>query len=140
LWAVREHQSEAISLLGVPHKLDVTLPLGSLAAFASEAPAAVTAADPSARVFLFGHLGDGNIHVNVIGPAPDDDAVDNAVLSLVIAHRGSISAEHGIGRAKREWLERDRGPVAVAAMRAVKDALDPLGLLNPGVLLPEAPS
>ena len=77
------------------------------------------------------------MHVNVLGPADDDDAVDAAVLARVAALGGSISAEHGIGRAKRRWLGLCRSPEEVAVMRAVKDALDPQGLLSPGVLLPD---
>jgi FAD/FMN-containing dehydrogenase len=79
-------------------------------------------------------VGDGNLHVNVLGPDPDDEAVDDAVLGLAIASGGAVSAEHGIGVAKVGWLERDRGPADVAAMRAIKRALDPENLLNPGVL------
>jgi FAD/FMN-containing dehydrogenase len=79
-------------------------------------------------------VADGNVHVNVLGPDPDDDAVDSAVLELVLELGGSVSAEHGIGVAKVEWLVRDRGADAVAAMRAIKDAWDPTGIMNPGVL------
>ena len=83
---------------------------------------------------LWGHVGDGNLHVNVVGPAPDDEAVDEAVLRVVAAHGGTVSAEHGIGVAKAAWLGLTRSPAEVAAMRAVKAALDPAGTLNPGVL------
>jgi FAD/FMN-containing dehydrogenase len=74
------------------------------------------------------------VHVNVLGPATDDEATDDAVLSLVLELGGSVSAEHGIGVAKVDWLVRDRGEAAVAAMRAIKEAWDPAGILNPGVL------
>jgi FAD/FMN-containing dehydrogenase len=94
----------------------------------------VGAVDGSARTFVYGHVGDGNLHVNILGPAPEDEAVDDAVLGLVLELGGSVSAEHGIGVAKVEWLLRDRGPAAVAAMRAIKRAWDPAGILNPGVL------
>ena len=89
------------------------------------------------RAYLFGHVGDGNVHVNVLGPAPDDDEVDARVLREVAARGGSISAEHGIGRAKREHLHLVRSPTEIALMRAVKAAWDPTGLLSPGVLLPD---
>ena len=89
---------------------------------------------PDASVYLYGHAGDGNLHVNVVGPPPTDEAVDDAVLDLAIRHGGTISAEHGIGVAKVAWLERDRGADDVAAMRAIKRALDPAEILNPGVL------
>ena len=89
---------------------------------------------PDARTLVYGHVGDGNLHVNILGPAPDDDRTDAAVLDLVLELGGSVSAEHGIGVAKVPWLVRDRGEVAVAAMRAIKAAWDPSGILNPGVL------
>jgi FAD/FMN-containing dehydrogenase len=89
-------------------------------------------APPSAIVF--GHIGLGNLHVNVLGPAPDDQSVDEAVLRLAVAHGGTISAEHGIGRAKVPWAGLNRTPEERSAMRAIKSALDPDGLLNPGVL------
>jgi FAD/FMN-containing dehydrogenase len=133
LWAYRERLTEAVSTLGTPHKLDVSLPLRQLAPFLAALPA--TTADWTTHVF--GHLGDGNLHVNVLGPGDDDRAVDAAVLELAAAHGGSIGAEHGIGRLKREWLHLSRSPAELAARRAVKRALDPTGLLGPGVLLPD---
>jgi FAD/FMN-containing dehydrogenase len=136
LWEYRERHTDAVSSLGVPHKLDVTLPLDRLADFEVAVREVVVHAAPGARLVLFGHVGDGNLHVNVVGPAPEDEAVDEAVLRLVASMDGSISAEHGIGRAKVAWLGLVRSPAELAAMRAVKAALDPAGLLNPGVLLP----
>jgi FAD/FMN-containing dehydrogenase len=136
LWRWREAHSEAGMHLGPVHKLDVTLPAGELATFCAEVVARVDAARPGAATLLFGHVGDGNIHVNVVGPAADDEGIDDVVLALVVERGGSISAEHGIGTLKRRWLARDRSPAEVAAMRAVKAALDPDGILNPGVLFP----
>jgi len=136
LWAYRERHTEAVASLGVAHKLDVTLPLAQLAAFEAQVRQVVAQVDPTARLVLFGHVGDGNMHVNVVGPAPEDDRVDDAVLRLVAGLGGSISAEHGIGRAKVPWLGLARSPAERAAMRALKSALDPAGVLNPGVLLP----
>ncbi|WCO65055.1 FAD-binding oxidoreductase [Iamia majanohamensis] len=135
LWRHRESMTEAISTLGSPHKMDVSLPADALAGFAEEVPARIAAVAPEARTWLFGHLGDGNLHVNVTGVAPDDAAVDDAVLGLVLERRGSISAEHGVGTAKRRWAAEQRGPTAMAAMAAIKAALDPAGILNPAVLL-----
>lgn len=135
LWRHREALTEAIATLGPVHKLDVSLPAPALAGFAEEVPARVAEVAPGARTWIFGHLGDGNLHVNVSDVDPDDHAVDDAVLALVLAHRGSISAEHGVGTAKRAWLARQRGDAAVAAMAATKAALDPDGILNPHVLL-----
>jgi len=134
LWALREGHPEAINAAGIPHKLDVGVPLDRLAEFVELVPEVVSAAGGE-RVILFGHLGDGNVHVNVLGADPDDRAVDDAVLGLVLESGGTISAEHGIGVAKAGWLERARGPAEMAAMRAIKRALDPDGLLNPGVIL-----
>jgi FAD/FMN-containing dehydrogenase len=136
LWAYRERHTESISAAGIPHKLDVAVPLTRLAAFRAEldeviAKAAITT---GARAIVFGHIGAGNLHVNVLGPAPDDDSADDAVLRLAAGHGGTISAEHGIGRAKAGVLHLARSPAEIAAMRAVKSALDPGGLLNPGVL------
>ena len=136
LWRYREAHTEAINTLGPPHKLDVTLPLGSLAEFVDRVPEAVRAIAPSARTWLFGHAGDGNIHVNVTGLPPDDDRVDEAVLRMVGDFGGSISAEHGIGTAKRKWLSLSRSPEEISAFRSIKRALDPDGVLNPNVLLP----
>jgi FAD/FMN-containing dehydrogenase len=133
-WQYREGHAEAINANGVPHKLDVTLPFDRLAEFEVAVRARVASVAPAARVILFGHIGDGNLHVNVLGPAPGDTAVDDAVLDLVVALGGSISAEHGIGVAKRDALARSRPAAELAAMRAVKQALDPRGVLNPGVL------
>lgn len=139
LWRYREAHAEAINTLGSPHKLDVTLPFEHLAGFLDAVPGVVAAVAPAARTWLFGHVGDGNIHVNVTGVDPDDMAVDDAVLGLVVHLGGSISAEHGIGTAKKAWLARTRSPAEIAAFRAVKAALDPAGILNPNVLLPPRP-
>jgi FAD/FMN-containing dehydrogenase len=133
LWALRERHPDAIGTLGVPHKLDVSLPLASLPAFVDEVERRV--ARLGARTILYGHLADGNLHVNVLGPDPDDEAPDEMVLRLVAELGGSISAEHGVGVAKRRWLGLTRSAGELAAMRRIKQALDPTGILNPGVLL-----
>jgi FAD/FMN-containing dehydrogenase len=136
LWRYREAHTEAINLLGPPHKLDVTLPAAQLPGFVAEVRDQVGAVAPTAAVWLFGHAADGNIHVNVTGVDPDDDGVTDAVLQLVARRHGSISAEHGIGTAKRQWLSLTRSPTEIDAFRAIKRALDPNGVLNPHVLLP----
>jgi len=120
----------------VPHKLDVAVPLPALADFERAVRDRVAAVAPGARVFLWGHLGDGNLHVNVLGTPPNDGTVDEAVLRLAAEMGGSISAEHGVGTAKVRWLPLTRDATDIAAMTAVKRALDPGNLLNPGVLLP----
>jgi FAD/FMN-containing dehydrogenase len=135
LWRYREGHTEAINQLGPPHKLDVTLPADQLAPFVDQVRDVVGAVTLDARVWLFGHAGDGNVHVNVTGVAPDDDRVTDAVLMLVASLHGSISAEHGVGTAKRAWLHLVRTPAELAAYASIKRALDPRGILNAHVLL-----
>lgn len=135
LWAYRERHTEAINAEGIPHKLDVSLPLSRLAEFEGRVRQAIVAVVPLARPILFGHAGDGNLHVNILGLEPDDERADDAVLRLVAELGGSISAEHGIGIAKRPWLELTRSATDIETMQAIKKALDPNGILNPGVIL-----
>jgi FAD/FMN-containing dehydrogenase len=140
LWHYREGIAEALAHQPVL-KLDVALPLAALAdGVAALERAALDAGGPTVRPYLFGHLLDGNVHVNLGGVDPDcRAAVERAVLETVLAHGGSIGAEHGIGRAKAPWLPRERSPADIAAMRALKSALDPTGLLAPGVLFENSP-
>jgi FAD/FMN-containing dehydrogenase len=136
LWTYREAHTEAISAVGVPVKLDVCVPLTDLTTLVDELPGVVAAAAPKARTILFGHLNEGNLHVNVLDAGEQEEAVSEAVLQLVARLGGSISSEHGVGRAKARWLGLSRSPEEIEVMRRVKAALDPAGLLNPGVLLP----
>jgi FAD/FMN-containing dehydrogenase len=136
LWAYRELHTEAISRVGSAHKLDVALPLGRLAGFVDDLQRTLRDRWPHTQLWLFGHVGDGNVHVNITGAAPDDHDLDDAVLTLVAANGGSISAEHGIGRAKRRWLPLVRTPAELELWRALKNTFDPTGVLNPGVLVP----
>jgi len=139
LWSYREDHTLAINTLGPPHKLDVTLPQADLARFLGDVAVRVRAVAPGASVWLFGHVADGNIHVNVTG-LPDEDVgvqVDDAVLGLVAERGGSISAEHGIGTAKRAWLHLNRSTAEIEVFRQIKAALDPNGILNPHALLPD---
>ena len=143
LWAYRERVTESIATAGIPHKVDVAIPAARLGPFRSELDDAVrgAAAGPGpVTVVVFGHIGVGNLHVNVIGPDPADIAVDEAVGRLAAAHGGSAVAEHGAGRAKATWLGWSRTAAEIAAMRAIKAALDPAGVLNPGVLLSPRPT
>jgi FAD/FMN-containing dehydrogenase len=133
LWRYREGITDAVNALGPPVKLDVTLPASQLARFVHDVAGVVPT---GAGLWLFGHVADGNVHVNVTGTDPTAEAVDDAVLRLVVDRGGSISAEHGIGHAKQPWLHLMRSPEELAAMRAIKQALDPAGILNPRVLLP----
>jgi FAD/FMN-containing dehydrogenase len=138
LWRYRELHTEAIATVGTPHKLDVTLPADALAEFVAVVPGVIEGVCPGARTWLFGHAGDGNVHVNVTGAPAEDDRVDESVLRLAAGMGGSISAEHGIGVAKARWLSLCRSPAEIAAFRSIKQALDPDGVLNPGVLFPPA--
>jgi FAD/FMN-containing dehydrogenase len=140
LWAYRERHTEAISTAGIPHKLDVAVPMGELGAFRralADLAVGTRMAElaEGTRTIVFGHIGVGNLHINVLGPGPDDERADEEVLRLAASHGGTVSAEHGIGRAKARWLPLSRSAEEIAAMRAVKSALDPAGMLNPGVLL-----
>jgi FAD/FMN-containing dehydrogenase len=139
LWRYREAHTEAVNAAGVPLKLDVTLPAGELAGFLAEVPVVVERVAPGARCVLFGHAADGNVHVNVLGVGDGGRAapVEDTVLRLVARLGGSISSEHGIGAAKRPWLHLNRSPAEIDVFRTIKRALDPEGILNPHVLLPE---
>ena len=136
LWQLREGHTEAISAVGVPVKLDVSVPLGRLAELVERLPGTVAAAAPGAELVVFGHLAEANLHVNVLGAADNAEAVTVAVLGLVAKLGGSISSEHGVGQAKARWLDLSRTPAEIDVMRSIKAAFDPLGLLNPHVLLP----
>jgi FAD/FMN-containing dehydrogenase len=136
LWAYRERHTEAVNAAGVPHKLDVAVPLAALEEFLARANETVSTVEPNARVVTFGHLAEGNLHVNILGLEPEDERADEAILRLVADLGGSISAEHGIGVAKRRFLHLTRSAADIAAMRALKAALDPRGILNPGVIFP----
>jgi FAD/FMN-containing dehydrogenase len=139
LWAFRDQITESIAQRGVAHKLDPGVPLDRLPAFTEEVRHRVAEVAPSASVHIFGHLGEGNLHVNVLGLRDDDDRADAAVLELVASLGGSIGSEHGMGIAKTRWLPLARSPGEIAAMRAIKQALDPRGILNRGVIFPEPP-
>ncbi len=135
LWRYREAHTEAINLQGVPHKQDVTIPLHRMEGFITDARRLVADRAPGARLWLFGHAGDGNLHVNVTGVDPADADLDAEVLALAARSGGSISAEHGIGRAKQSHLHLNRSPAELALYRRIKAAFDPAGILNPGVIL-----
>ncbi|MBK8441237.1 MAG: FAD-binding oxidoreductase [Rhodobacter sp.] len=142
LWAIREAIPEANRRIGAVSSHDISLPLSAIPGFLREAGAKVAALGPF-RISAFGHLGDGNLHFNVFPPKGGTradhegqrSAVTRLVHDLVHAAGGSIAAEHGIGRLKVKDLERYGDPAKLAAMRQVKAALDPLGILNPGAVL-----
>ena len=136
LWSYRERHPEAAGFLGPPIKLDVSVPAAQWTRLATEAAGAVTAVDPGARVITFGHVADGNAHVNIVpgSDTPADGRHEDAVFSLVASLGGSISAEHGIGALKARWLELARTPAEQALFARIRHALDPAGTLNPYVL------
>lgn len=137
LWQLREEHTPAINSLGPPLKFDVTIPLARLADFVAVVETAVNTRAPQARTFIFGHAADGNLHVNVSGVGSDPtsvNAVEDVVMGLVGDHGGSVSAEHGIGTAKKRFLTLSRSQAEIDAMKAVKRAFDPDGIMNPNVL------
>jgi FAD/FMN-containing dehydrogenase len=146
LWRLRESVPEAQRHAGASLKHDVSVPVAALSAFMAQAAATVARIAPDARLVAYGHVGDGNLHFNVSEPAGGgqrqaflalQQPLADAVHDCVAAFHGSISAEHGIGQLKRELLARHKDPTALAAMRAIKQALDPRGILNPGKVLPD---
>ena len=136
LWRLREGHTEAVATLGTPVKLDVRVPVGALGAFLTAVPAAVAGVSPGARCVLFGHAVEGNVHVNVVGALEVADRVEDVVYALVAEHDGSVVAEHGVGRAKRDHLSLTATDEELATMRRLKAALDPDDRCNPGVRVP----
>jgi FAD/FMN-containing dehydrogenase len=142
-WRMREQMSEVQKFEGGSIKHDVSLPVARVPEFLARAADVVERLCPGARPVPFGHLGDGNVHYNVSQPPGMDKArflslwepLSNAIHTLVADMGGSISAEHGIGRMKREELRRLKDPVALDLMHAIKTAFDPNGILNPGKVL-----
>ncbi len=143
LWALREGISESLSATGLPHKNDIALPIAALDAFCSELDDLFVRRYPGWEICLFGHVGDGNLHINVMKPDAMERAefftktkeADRDLFALVQKHRGSISAEHGIGLLKKPFLSYSRSEAEMAVMREVKRGLDPNGTLNPGKVI-----
>ena len=140
-WHLRESIPLAQAQAGLNIKHDISLPVSAIPAFVAEMDAALERYMPGIAVINFGHLGDGNLHYNVQAPhgvapaaflAAHEPAINALVYDAVQRRGGSISAEHGIGRLKREELGARKDPTALALMRSIKRALDPLDLLNPG--------
>ncbi len=143
LWALRESISESLSSTGMPHKNDVALPIARLESFTHELEKLFVERYPDWEICLFGHIGDGNLHVNVMKPdampkaeflAKTHDA-DRHLFELVQKHGGSISAEHGIGLLKKPWLGMTRSAAEIRLMHETKRVFDPKGILNPGKVL-----
>jgi FAD/FMN-containing dehydrogenase len=148
LWALREDISESQSAEGRTIKHDIALPISRIADFIDSMSVEIARRWPGERLVIFGHLGDGNLHYNLspagdrLGPAHRatfeglEGPINRCVHDAVMAHGGSISAEHGLGVLRRDEAARHKSPVERQLMRAIKVALDPLGLMNPGKLLP----
>ena len=142
LWSLREHIPLANRAVGAIASHDISLPLSEVASFIRDAQAMLAAAGDM-RINCFGHLGDGNLHFNLFpakGRRREDydsirEALSRRIHEMVVARGGSFSAEHGVGRLKVGDLERWGDPARLAAMRAIKQALDPLGIMNPGAVL-----
>jgi FAD/FMN-containing dehydrogenase len=143
LWALRESISESLSATGLPHKNDVSLPVSGLEGFCAELEQVFGTRYPGWEIALFGHIGDGNLHINIMKPDALEKAeflahtkqADHAMFELVRKHGGSISAEHGIGLLKKDYLAYTRSPAELALLRTLKQALDPNNILNPGKIL-----
>jgi FAD/FMN-containing dehydrogenase len=141
-WSIRENQSPGQKPEGATWKHDVSVPVSRVAEFLNQATTRMEALVPGARVTAFGHVGDGNIHYDVIRPDGADDAKHSAmraegsriVHDIVASMNGSISAEHGLGSMKTEEARRYKSPVEVAALMAIRQSLDPKRIMNPRVL------
>lgn len=143
LWRLRENISEAQKQEGISIKHDIAVPISRIAEFLERVQLPLVAAFPGIRHVAFGHLGDGNLHFNLSmadaeanrGLVARQAEANRIVHDLVHELGGSISAEHGLGQLKREEIRRYKSPVEMAAMQAIKNALDPAGLMNPGKVL-----
>jgi FAD/FMN-containing dehydrogenase len=147
-WMLRDSIAPAERAKGPAVQHDISVPVDRMPAFVAAAVPALEAVWPDTRAVAFGHLGDGNIHFHVIAPPgadtiawqeTDGKRISAQVYEMVTDWGGSISAEHGIGQLKRDEFARLGDPVAIAMLKAVKHALDPLGLLNPGKLIEPVP-
>ncbi|WP_313675770.1 FAD-binding oxidoreductase [Mycolicibacterium sp.] len=135
LWQLREAMAEVVGMFGPPVKFDISLPLSAVASFASDAAALSEKTAPQSIPLLFGHIGEGNLHLNVLRcDAEQEAALYGPMMELIAAHGGNVSSEHGVGSRKRAYLGMARESGDIAAMRTVKAALDPTGYLNPAVL------
>lgn len=131
LWGYREDLPAALAASGPVRKLDVSLPASALAGFVERVPDLVTSVDAAARCWLFGHAGDGNLHVNITGGDAPEERFADPIHRWVVDAGGSISAEHGIGRSKRPWRHLMRSAGDLEAMRMLRSVFDPDGICNP---------
>ncbi|MCV7410100.1 oxidoreductase [Mycobacterium florentinum] len=135
LWRVRESLAEVLGVYGPPLKFDVSLPLAAISRFAADAVALIRERVSDAVPLLFGHVGEGNLHLNVLRvPLEEEKALYGPMMDLIARCGGNVSSEHGVGSRKRDYLEMSRDATDIVAMRSVKAALDPTGYLNAAVL------
>ena len=137
LWRLRESIAEILGIFGPPLKFDVSLPLPAIATFARQSAGLVAAHAPDAIPVLFGHIGEGNLHLNVLRCNVTGDrerALYSAMMDLIAGCGGNVSSEHGVGSRKRGYVGMSREAADIAAMRTIKQALDPTGYLNAAVL------
>jgi FAD/FMN-containing dehydrogenase len=136
LWRVRESIAEILGLYGPPMKFDVSLPVSAIPTFATESTAALSEHVPEAIPVVFGHVGEGNLHLNVLRcllDAGGEGRVYSAMMELITGCGGNVSSEHGVGTRKRGYLGLSRSEADIGAMRVIKHAFDPHGYLNPAV-------
>lgn len=142
LWLLRENISASQRHLGASIKHDIAVPIIQMADFLAECSEKLQTRYPEMTLVVFGHLGDGSLHYNCFMPILDnqvydfEDEINKMVYESVLAHHGTIAAEHGIGSLKAHWLPQVRTPAEISVMRAIKAQLDPHDLFNPNVLLP----
>ncbi|MDX1958761.1 MAG: FAD-binding oxidoreductase [Leptospiraceae bacterium] len=144
-WKYREGISESLSILHTVHKNDISLPLREMEPFLKSMEELLNVKYPGFEIALFGHIGDGNLHLNILKPKEMSNEdfftsckkVDPEMFALVKKHNGSISAEHGIGLLKKDFLNFSRSQTEIQLMRQIKSVFDPKGILNPGKVLPE---
>lgn len=137
LWDFRESHTESVNAASAtpPVKLDVTTPLAELESFIAVLRREIDSVFPSVRLIVFGHIADGNVHVNLLDVAPEAaQRITEFVFELVAVHDGSISAEHGVGRSKAPWIHLGRSSVDIDLMKAIRHGMDPALILNPHIL------
>jgi FAD/FMN-containing dehydrogenase len=145
LMNIRDLISETLSMHYTLHKNDISVPVPAIPAFLSELHTSIGEAYAGFKVVVFGHVGDGNLHVNVLKPSniTDDEfwkschESDRTIFSTVKKFKGSISAEHGVGLLKRDFIHYSRTTEELEMMRGIKRVFDPLNIMNPGKVLPD---
>lgn len=137
LWQVREAIADVLGVYGPPLKFDVSLPLSAIQGFSEESAELIAGHDADAIPVLFGHIGEGNLHLNIVRctlTGERERALYAAMMELIARHGGNVSSEHGVGTRKRDYVSMSRSDADIAAMRALKAAFDPTGYLNRAVL------